>query len=128
MNEVAAHLVDSVIPHVPIRQWVISFPFSVRYVLAYKPQLVTGVLSIFMRIVSNWIVRRARREGVHGKTGAITFVQRFGGAVNLNVHLHSLFLDGVYREDRGKLKFVPVMDPTDDEIAVLVQRIRDRVG
>ena len=63
MNEVAAHLVDSVIPHVPIRQWVISFPFSVRYVLAYKPQLVTGVLSIFTRIVSNSIVKRARREG-----------------------------------------------------------------
>lgn len=40
MNEVAAHLVDSVIPHVSVRQWVISFPFSVRYVLAYKPDLI----------------------------------------------------------------------------------------
>lgn len=127
MNEVAAHLVESVLPLAPIRQWVISFPFSVRYVLAYKPQLVTGVLSIFIRIISNWIVRRARREGVHGKTGAVTFVQRFGGAINLNVHLHSLFLDGVFREDRGKLKFFRVPDPTDDEIAVLVKRIRDRV-
>ncbi len=39
-------------PKCPIRQWVISFPFSVRYALAYKPQLVTGVLSIFIRIVS----------------------------------------------------------------------------
>ncbi len=127
MNEVAAHLVDSVIPHVSVRQWVISFPFSVRYVLAYKPQLVTGVLAIFARIVSNSIVKRARREGVQGKTGAITFVQRFGGAINANVHFHSLFLDGVYVEDRGKMKFFQVMDPTDDEIAVLVQRIRDRV-
>ena len=28
--------------------------------------------------------------------GVVTFVQRFGGAVNLNVHFHSLVLDGVY--------------------------------
>ncbi len=84
MNEVPAHLVDSVIPHVSVRQWVISFPFSVRYVLAYKPQLVTGVLAIFNRIVSNSIVKRARRQGVQGKTGAITFVQRFGGAITLS--------------------------------------------
>lgn len=127
MNEVAAHLVDSVIPHVPIRQWVISFPFSVRYSLSYKPQLVTGVLSIFNRIISNWILKRARRDGIHGKTGSITFVQRFGGAINLNVHFHSLFVDGVYHESDGRLKFIRISDPTDDDIAVLVQRIRDRV-
>lgn len=127
MNEVAAHLVDSVIPHVPVRQWVLSFPFSVRYVLAYKPQLVTGVLAIFTRIVSNWIVKCARRCGVEGKTGAITFVQRFGGAVNLNVHLHSLLLDGVYFDDDGEQKFFPIPGPTDHDVAVLVQRIRNRV-
>jgi hypothetical protein len=43
------------------------------------------------------------------------------------VHLHSLFLDGVYFERRGKLKFSRVPDPSDDEIATLVKRIRDRV-
>jgi hypothetical protein len=127
MNEVAAHLVESVIPEVPVRQWVMSFPFSVRYVLAYNPKLVTGVLSVFIRIVSNWIVKRARRCGVEGKTGAITFVQRFGGAVNLNVHLHSLLLDGVYFDDNGELKFFPIPGPTDHDVAVLVQRIRNRI-
>jgi hypothetical protein len=29
----------------------------------------------------------------------VTFVQRFGGAINLNIHLHSLILDGVYYVD-----------------------------
>lgn len=127
MNEVAAHMVESVIPEVPVRQWVISFPFSVRYILAYKPQLVTGVLSIFNRIISNWIVKRARRDGITGKTGSITFVQRFGGAINLNVHFHSLFIDGVYHESGSELKFLRIPDPTDDDIACLVQRIRNRV-
>ena len=127
MNEVAAHLVESVIPHKAIRQYVMSFPFSVRYLLAYNPKLVTGVLSVFIRIVSNWIVKRARCCGVDGKTGAITFVQRFGGAVNLNVHLHSIFLDGVYYESEEGLKFFQTPGPTDRDVAVLVRRIRDRV-
>ncbi len=127
MNEVAAHLVESVIPHETVRQWVMSFPFSVRYALAYNPKLVTGTLAIFVRTISNWIVKRARRSGIEGKTGAITFVQRFGGAINLNVHLHSLFLDGVYYEDNGEQKFFRIPGPTDREVAVLVQRIRNRV-
>ncbi len=30
-------------------------------------------------------------------TGAVTLIQRFGSAANLNIHLHCLVLDGVYR-------------------------------
>lgn len=127
MNEVALHLTDSVFPKVPVRQWVLSFPFSVRYALAYSPALVTKVLSIYIRVVSNWYLKRARRAGVNGKTGAVTFVQRFGGAINLNVHFHSLFLDGVFAGRDGKLKFVPVLPPTDAEIVTLVGRINARV-
>ena len=80
MNEVAMHLVDKVFPHVPVRQWVLSFPFSVRYALAYNPGLVTKVLAIYVRIISNWYVKAARKNGVIGRTAAVTFVQRFGGA------------------------------------------------
>ena len=28
--------------------------------------------------------------------GAVTLIQRFGSALNLNIHFHMLFLDGVY--------------------------------
>jgi hypothetical protein len=31
MAERAAHLVDRVLPDVPIRQWVLSVPFQLRY-------------------------------------------------------------------------------------------------
>src|SRR2546427_9008335 len=34
MADTAAHLVDSVFPHVPVRQWVLSLPFALRYRLA----------------------------------------------------------------------------------------------
>jgi hypothetical protein len=33
---------------------------------------------------------------VDGRGGAVAVIQRFGGALNLNVHLHVLALDGVF--------------------------------
>jgi len=128
MTEVAMHLVDRVFPHVPVRQWVLSFPFSVRYALAYNPTLVTKVLAIYIRVISNWYEKSARRNGIAGKTAAVTFVQRFGGAINLNVHFHSLFLDGVFTEKNGKLHFVPVFPPTNEEIVTLAKRVNLRVS
>ena len=35
MSELAARLVDRVLPHVPIRQWVFTVPVPVRYQLAF---------------------------------------------------------------------------------------------
>ena len=35
------------------------------------------------------------------QTGAVTLIQRFGSAANLNIHLHCLMLDGVYRLTGG---------------------------
>ena len=35
------------------------------------------------------------------QTGAITLIQRFGSAANLNIHLHCLVLDGVYHIQDG---------------------------
>jgi len=35
-----------------------------------------------------------------GASGAVTLIQRFGSALNLlNIHLHLLFLDGVYNQE-----------------------------
>ncbi len=56
MNEVALHLIESVFPKVPVRQWVLSFPFSVRYALAYSPALVTKVLAIYIDMLVSRIV------------------------------------------------------------------------
>jgi hypothetical protein len=43
MSQTAAHLVDHVIPHVPVRQWVLSLPIPLRVLLAAQPELVTPV-------------------------------------------------------------------------------------
>jgi ribosomal protein S27E len=130
MADTAAHLVDRVFPEVPIRQWVLSLPFALRYRLAYDSSLVRDVLHIFVQVVFASLRRRARRQrGIRGgKCGAVTFVQRFGGALNLNIHFHTLVIDGVYAEDtEGCVRFQRLITPDDAEIARVTDRIVRRV-
>lgn len=49
MAQTAAHLVDRVIPSVPVRQWVLSFPISLRYLFASNPDLLSPVLQVIHR-------------------------------------------------------------------------------
>ena len=44
--ETAAHLVEHVIPRVPVRQWVVSFPIPLRHLFATQPQLLSPVLQV----------------------------------------------------------------------------------
>ncbi len=87
MQGTAIHLVDRVIPRVPVRQWVLSLPRWARFLLARDPALITRTLDICLREIFNSHRRRARSAGARAaRPGAITFVQRFGGALNLNCH------------------------------------------
>ena len=92
MADTAAHLVDRVLPEVPIRQWVLSLPYTLRYRMAYDSQLVGDVYHIFVQTVFSSLRRRARIVGAGKKLkcGAVTFIQRHGDALNLNVHFHML--------------------------------------
>ena len=84
MVDTAAHLVDRVFPRVPVRQWVLSLPFALRYRLAYDSEMVTAVLGVFIRAVFGLYRRMARDYGIdQTQCGAVTFVQRFGSAANL---------------------------------------------
>jgi hypothetical protein len=107
MSERAAYLVDHVFPDVPVRQWVLTLPMPLRYVLAFDQAACRAVTSAFLGAVFGWLRARARRRGVAGgQTGAVVIVQRFGGALNLNVHLHALVLDGVFAPDgEGGVRF-----------------------
>ena len=126
MADTAAHLVDRVLPEVPVRQWVLSLPFALRYRLAYDAQLTSHVLRLFIRALFASLRRRARAQWrvSRGFSGAITFVQRFGSALNLNLHFHSLALDGVYEiRDGSAARFHPLPPPDDGEMGRLVDRI-----
>lgn len=57
MADTAAHLVDRVLPKVPVRQWVLSQPFALRYRLAYDARLARDILNIIPGVM-----RRHRKE------------------------------------------------------------------
>src|SRR5438093_11643116 len=97
MADTAAHLIDRVFPRTPVRQWVLSLPFALRYRLAYDADMLGDVLAIFTRTVFGSLRQRARAVGIDGaQCGDVTFIQRFGGSLDVNVHFHMLALDGVY--------------------------------
>jgi hypothetical protein len=70
--------------------------------------------------VKSHLVRKAGHTHQAARTGAVTLIQRFGGALNLNIHLHMLFLDGVYVErPDGAVRFRSVRAPTSAELTHL---------
>ncbi len=124
-EDTAAHLVDHVLPRVPYRQWVFTFPISVRLALSRRPHLLTAALQACLRVLFSWQRRRLRRRGVKRPScGAITFVQRFGSALQLNVHFHVLVPDGAF-DDHGV--FVADDPPDDDDVRRIMMRAGRRV-
>ena len=72
MAETAAYLVDNILPRVPVRQWVLSFPIPQRSLLAVHPALLTPVLRILHRAIHTHLIKQTgiRRAGT--ASGAIT--------------------------------------------------------
>jgi Putative transposase len=128
MQGTATHLVDRVLPRVPMRQWVLSLPRWARFLLA-RPRADHGAPCISPCAASSpGSGLRARRLGVRGtQAGAVTFVQRFGSALNLNVHFHCVVPDGVWARTGGVLRFVPLPALTDDDVAQVLRRLERRV-
>ena len=129
MTDRAAHLVDRVFPPVPVRQWVLSLPPRIRYVLAWDHELCRAVVAVYVRAVLGWLRRDARGCGVaDGRGGAVAIVQRFGAALNLNVHIHALVMDGVFVPDgAGVVRFCPVAPMGADDLALLLTTIERRI-
>jgi len=133
MAQTAAHLVEQVIPWVPIRQWVVSVPIPLRYWTASSQDLTAKVHTIIRTTIGQYYVNQAVAQGHERATvhpGSVTFIQRFGSALQLNLPFHVIGLAGVYldRTNQGlKPRFVPGEPPTDTDIAAVVQKISRRV-
>jgi len=132
MADTAAHLVDCVLPEVPIRQWVLTLPYPLRYRCAYNARLTSQVLQAFLRALFAELRRRARVQWdmARAQCGAVTFIQRFGSALNLNVHFHTLALDGVYTyapDATENPRFLPLPPPSDDEVARVLSGTARRI-
>ena len=66
MTEGAAHLVDAVLPRVPVCQWVLTVPYRLRYRLAWNHGLSRAVLRVYTRVLLDVYAR----GGPGGRTGS----------------------------------------------------------
>ena len=70
MAERAASLVDEVLPRVPVRQWVLSLPYRLRYLLAWDHALARAVLGVYVRVLLGFQRHRARRHARTARRGS----------------------------------------------------------
>ena len=111
MAEAALHLVDHVLPYQAMRQWVVTLPFPLRYIVATNKEIQTKIHSIIMNEIHHYYIKKSKINSA--KTGSITFMQRWGSALNLNPHGHLIVLDGVYFiNGREQLAFENVREPS----------------
>jgi hypothetical protein len=133
MAETAAFIADHIWPQgVPARQWVLSLPHPLRYLLAYDSGLCGEVLRRFVGEIFAWQRRAAKaqlglRRLTDAQPGAVCVLQRFGSAIDLNPHAHVLVTDGVFIADADRVVFRALPPPTEAEVAAVAQRTCERV-
>ncbi|MEE8059514.1 MAG: transposase [Pseudomonadales bacterium] len=129
MAETSALLVDDVLPHRPIRQWVLSLPLPLRFLLAHNPQVIEKVLGIVIQVITDHLIKKSGLKKSKAQSGAVTLIQRSGSALNLNYHFHTLFIDGVFEQkENSELRFHRVNAATKKELNLMALLISHRVG
>ncbi|MEE9395870.1 MAG: transposase [Methylococcales bacterium] len=126
MVETAAHLVDHVFPQVPVRQWVLSFPKRLRYFLARDVDVLNRVLRIFLNSVQKALHSCCPDAPEHARLGAVTFVHRFGSALNGNIHFHCCIIDGVFSTKDDAVQFDKAA-LTSEVITGVQAQVRERI-
>lgn len=126
----AAHLVDRVLPEASYRQWVLTFPWHLRFLLAVDSEFLADMLRAFLRTLFAWQRLRGHRLGLaDGQTGSVTFLQRFGGILHLNPHCHCLLQGGLFvPPTAGSLLFPSLPPPTDKDIGHVTTRLVAKLG
>ena len=140
MAQTAAHLVDHVIPLVPVRQWVISVPKRLRGMLADRPRAVAALTKIFLAEIERLLCAAAggtrdadAPASARPRLGGISFLHRFGSALNYRVHVHACVTDGVFVPATAEAScdappaFLPARPITQADLAALTERVRRRV-
>jgi len=89
-----------------------------------------GFPRIFVRAVFSHHSRQARALGLPPgakgyRSGAVNVIQRFGGFLNLNIHAHGLFIEGVYTRDDplAPARFHELPAPQEEDLEWTLSRI-----
>ena len=86
------------------------------------------MLQVVRRVITRHLLGQAGLKADEADSGALTLIQRFGLAANLNIHLHCLVQDGVYKRGiDGAPEFVEVPEPTDEALQSVLHKITTRL-
>jgi len=144
MAQTAANLVDHVLPEdVPLRQWVLTFPFELRARIGFDAKLLSEISGVVNDALLGFYERALRERvgplGMPGagatkrkrrklQSGTVTVVQRTSSDLKLNPHLHIVALDGVFVEQPdGPPRFVQLPHIASIDVAEVLLTIRCRV-
>lgn len=123
MVQTAAHLIDSVLPRIAFRQFVISFPQRIRHYLQTH-KLLQAVLKIVVDEIRKTLIACSPSTSTP-QIGAISFIQHFGNSLNYHPHFHLIVADGIFSGEAG-LEFHEAC-LTQDDIADTQEAIQKRV-
>ena len=124
---VTAAAMDRLLPPGPYRQWVLVIPKRLRFFINNRPDLAGQLSKIFAREINRFLCRSNT-----GTPAQLHFIQRFGGALNLHIHVHAVVSDGVYELKKNalglpQLAFTPVPPPNPDQLAAMVTALRKKL-
>jgi len=127
-------------PPVPVRQWVISVPKRLRGMLADRPTAVAALTKIFLDEIERFLITASgvtaaanTPSASRPRLGGISFLHRFGSALNHHVHLHVCATDGVFVPPADGAPcdappaFLPARPINQADLATLTERVRRRV-
>ncbi len=126
MVQTAAHLVENVLPEVPLRQVVVSFPKWLRHYLHHDAQLFNRVIRIVQSETERALIKHSPDAPAGSRGGGIAFIHRFGASLNVHPHLHLIVIDGVIARSDESLCFYPTR-LTRGDVETLREAIRLRV-
>lgn len=132
-------LIEKLLGGLPVRQFVLSMPFELRFLMARDSKFMSLILAIVNRSITRLYRQKAKAElGIDADytTGAVTFIQRYGSSLNLNIHFHILVIEGVWNKadaktlahnPESKTKLRPLDPPTNDDIKDLTVKLSQKI-
>ncbi|WP_373509628.1 transposase, partial [Thiocapsa sp.] len=103
-------------------------PKRLRWYLEREPHAVSAILHIFLRVIEAHIRASSPTGSPRARLGAVSYVHRFGSALNRHVHLHCCIIDGLFDPgEDGQVRFLQAPVLTTDEMAAITEQVRRRV-
>ena len=123
MVDEAEYLIDLFLPEISYRQWVLSLPIPLRFWMAVNRDLFSKVHKIHREELSRFYTDRSPER----RSGGITFVQRFGSDLRLNIHYHTLMMDGFYQKNSKDQWVFQSRDVTGEDVKRVLIRTSSRI-